>query len=176
MRSTFFGHAHGSLGSTPSPSAHRRRTPAVGVHALHRVGALLDGAITRWQVGDLVVKVHQRGARAMFKIADREQAVRVATMPGTHGGSWSSFHCPACDRRCCTCAPGCLPAGPATGSLASAPASRARSPLVAGSRRCRSRSGRAGRGDCRSWSIEAVADRRRSGYLFRFLEFTQWLV
>jgi hypothetical protein len=68
--------------------------PAIGVHHLHRAGALYPGVTTKWDWAGGVVEICAHGDCAV--IGGHEVPMRWHA--GTLGGSWPSWQCPRCGR------------------------------------------------------------------------------
>jgi hypothetical protein len=75
--------------------------PALNVHTLYRVGALIAGTTTRWQwlhpVTPLTILVRAETSRVGLAVDGADEVlVQIAYEPGTRGGGYPLFICPAC--------------------------------------------------------------------------------
>src|SRR5262249_44725254 len=77
--------------------------PRLNVHALHRAGALIAGAVTRWHwpypAAPLTVRARCENGRLLLSVNGGDEVpTPIAREPGTFGGSYPLFEC-SCGRR-----------------------------------------------------------------------------
>jgi hypothetical protein len=78
--------------------------PRLNVHTLHQAGALVAGAVSRWQwphpVAPLDVRARCDGGRLLLSLnGGVEMLVSIAREPGTLGNDYPIFECPGCGVR-----------------------------------------------------------------------------